>query len=202
MIEKLVELHITRQLNAGMFTKEDISVYRYGYTLMFEASINVLIAFILGYFLHELSGVIFFLFIFIPLRSYCGGYHAPKAWMCVIISNASILGVVLFSGNKYLTTNNKLMFLVELVCIVLIKVLAPKQSSAKKLTDNEVQLYKKYINLILIIQVLFEIFFFSLGLNKYGDIIIMSHIVQVIALIKEYYSDNRKGKSFYIEHHS
>lgn len=192
MIEKLVELLIIQQLNAGMITKENISVYRYGYTLMIEMSINVLIAFILGYLFHELSVVGFFLFMFIPLRSYCGGFHAPKAWICVILSNTFIVGVILFSANMYLSINNKIIFLLDIVCIVLIILLAPIQSSNKKLNDNEIQLYKKYIKLILIAQTILEIFLFTFDLNKFGNIIIMSHIIQVIALVAARYSINSK----------
>lgn len=196
MIEKLVELHIVQQLNAGMITKENINVYRYGYTLMFEMLINVIIAFILGYFFHELSVVIFFLFSFIPLRSYCGGYHAPKAWMCVLLSNTFIVGVVLFSGNMYLSSNNKLMFLVEIVCIGLIILMAPIQSPSKKLNENEILLYKKYIKFILVIQVTIEILFFEFGLNKFGNIIIMSHVIQVLALILVPYCGMKKRINF------
>jgi accessory gene regulator B len=192
MIERLVELLIVQQLNARMITKENISVYRYGYILMFEMSINVLIAFIIGYFFHELPVVIFFLFIFIPLRSYCGGYHAPKAWICIILSNAFIVCVVLFSRNMNLIIYNKEIFLLEIICIGLITVLAPIQSSAKKLNSNEKQLYKKYIKIILIIQVILEIFFFTFALNKYGYVIIMSHIIQVLALAVAHYSVNNK----------
>lgn len=188
MIEKLVELLIVKQLNAGMITNENISVYRYGYTLMFETSINVIIAFILGYFFQELLVVSFFLIIFIPLRSYCGGYHAPKAWMCVLLSNSLILGVILFSKNMYLYVNNKLVFLLDIFCIVLIILLAPIQSSAKKLNENEIKLYKKYIKLILITQVVLEMCFFIFELNKFGNIIIMSHIIQVLALAVARYS--------------
>lgn len=189
MIEKLVEKLIAQQLNAEMLTKETISVYRYGYTLMVEMSINMLIALIIGYFFHELPIVIFFLLIFIPLRSYCGGYHAPKAWMCIILSNVFILCVVLFSMNVGLSINNEGIFLLEIISLGIITVMAPQQSSAKKLNSNEKQLYKKYIKIILIIQSNLEIFFFIMELNKYGYIIVISHIIQALTLI---YNINNK----------
>lgn len=182
MIEKLVNLYIVNQLNMGMITKENINVYRYGYTLMFEMLINVIIAFIIGFFFHELSVVTFFLLSFIPLRSYCGGYHAPKAWMCVLLSNTFIIVVILFSENMDLNSNINFMFLVEIVCIGLIILMAPIQSPSKKLNENERILYKKYIRLILVIQLIIEMFFFAFGLNKFGNIIIISHVIQLLAL--------------------
>ncbi len=187
MIDKLVEYFIDQQLKAGMFTNESISVYRYGYTLLFEMVTNMVIAIIIGCFFHELPVVVFFLFNFIPLRSYCGGYHATKAWRCIILSNAFIAFVVLFSSNMYLSINNKVIFLLEIICIGLIMALAPIQSSAKKLNDNEKQIYKKYIKLILIIQIILEIFFLSLGLNKFIYVIISSHIIQALALVTARY---------------
>ena len=34
---------------------------------------------------------------FVPLRSFCGGYHAKKAWKCIALSNISIMSAILFA---------------------------------------------------------------------------------------------------------
>lgn len=183
MIEKTVKKFIEYQFRIGMISKEDIRIYSYGYTLMLEMLINILISIIIGCFFHELPVVLFFLTCFIPLRSYCGGYHAPKAWICIIMSNTVILSVTLFLKYMHLSISNTELFLFEIILIAFIVKLSPIQSSAKKLNDNEKYIYKKYIRVILIIELILGIILFSFEWKKYGYVIIVSHIVQVLALI-------------------
>lgn len=78
MILRVVDFILDRQLKNGMISGEDTSVYRYGYTLVLEVMINIIIAIIIGLISGELVSVALFMVMFIPLRSYCGGYHASK----------------------------------------------------------------------------------------------------------------------------
>lgn len=196
MILKVVDFILDRQLENGMISKDDTSVYRYGYTLVLEVITNIIIAVIIGLISGELASVVLFLAMFIPLRSYCGGYHASKAWICIILSNTVVAGVVLAVKNLQFAAVYMPLFVVETLCTTIILLLAPIQSNTKKLNDNEKKVYKKYIRFVLIIEVFFAlIFFFFFKMNKYGFVIIAAHVVQVISLLAVYLLKETKSES-------
>ena len=194
MILKVVDFILDRQLENGMISGEDTSVYRYGYTLVLEVMINIIIAIMIGLISGELVSVLLFMVMFIPLRSYCGGYHASKTWMCIILSNIAVAGVVLVVKKFQFAVDYIPLLTAEVIGTAVILLLAPIQSEAKKLSDNEKQVYKKYVRFILIIELVFAIIFFLIfKLNKYGLIIIMVHIIQAVSLLAVHLKESRTG---------
>lgn len=194
MILRVVDFILDRQLKNGMISGEDTSVYRYGYTLVLEVMINIIIAIIIGLISGELVSVALFMVMFIPLRSYCGGYHASKTWICIILSNIAVAGVVLAVKKFQLAVDYVPLLAAEVICAAVILLLAPIQSEAKKLSDNEKQVYKKYVRFILIIELAFALIFFLIfRLNKYGLIIVMVHIIQAVSLLAVHLKESRTG---------
>lgn len=194
MILRVVDFILDRQLKNGMISGEDTSVYRYGYTLVLEVMINIIIAIIIGLISGELVSVALFMVMFIPLRSYCGGYHASKTWICIILSNIAVAGVVLVVKKFQFPVDFVPLLTAEVIGTAVILLLAPIQSEAKKLSDNEKQVYKKYVRFILIIELVFAlIFFLTFKLNKYGLIIVMVHIIQAVSLLAVHLKESRTG---------
>ncbi|WP_342759111.1 accessory gene regulator B family protein [Kineothrix sedimenti] len=194
MILRVVDFILDRQLKNGMISGEDTSVYRYGYTLVLEVMINIIIAIIIGLISGELVSVALFMVMFIPLRSYCGGYHASKTWICIILSNIAVAGVVLVVKKFQFPVDFVPLLTAEVIGTAVILLLAPIQSEAKKLSDNEKQVYKKYVRFILIIELVFAlIFFLTFKLNKYGLIIVMVHIIQAVSLLAVHLKESRLG---------
>lgn len=192
MILRVVDFILDRQLKNGMISGEDTSVYRYGYTLVLEVMINIIIAIIIGLISGELVSVALFMVMFIPLRSYCGGYHASKTWICIILSNIAVAGVVLVVKKFQFPVDFVPLLTAEVIGTAVILLLAPIQSEAKKLSDNEKQVYKKYVRFILIIELVFAlIFFLTFKLNKYGLIIVMVHIIQAVSLLAVHLKESR-----------
>ena len=73
MIEKIVNKLLDTQIKSGLLKDETIPIYRYGYTLLIEVTINVILSLVIGFALGEIGIVILFNLIFIPLRGFCGG---------------------------------------------------------------------------------------------------------------------------------
>ena len=84
MIEKIVNKLLDTQIKSGLLKDETIPIYRYGYTLLIEVTINVILSLVIGFALGEIGIVILFNLIFIPLRGFCGGWHAGKSWLCTM----------------------------------------------------------------------------------------------------------------------
>ena len=131
MIEKIVNKLLDTQIKSGLLKDETIPIYRYGYTLLIEVTINVILSLLIGFALGEIGIVILFNLIFIPLRGFCGGWHAGKSWLCTMTS-AIVLLFSVFVGKDQLFQygTNLWMILMGISCLT-IWFLAPMDSEAK-----------------------------------------------------------------------
>ena len=122
MIQKIVDVLISKQLQNHTMTDEDKKIYRYGYVLLCEVVLNLAIALVIGIFFSKTKAVMFFLGMYIPLRSFCGGWHADKIWKCTVISNVILLLQVYGLDNlrNWLSIRMMLlMFFLNMICIFL-----------------------------------------------------------------------------------
>jgi Membrane protein putatively involved in post-translational modification of the autoinducing quorum-sensing peptide len=183
MTDKLFETYLRKQLAVGMINENDISVFRYGYTLLTEVFINFVISILIGIILGDVLMVVAFLLAFIPLRSFAGGYHADKAWKCILLTNVAITVAILF--NRYMCTivHAEFLVLLEIVLGLIILKLAPIQSANKPLSAIEVAFYKKMVFLIYIIEILEEVISFLFAYKDIAGIILIVHAVIIISLI-------------------
>ena len=91
MVEKIVDCIVKSQTSSGKIKQEENSVYLYGYTLLFEKLINIVIVLLISFVTGRWIEIWVFLFAVIPLRSFVGGWHAKKFWQCTVISNAAVI---------------------------------------------------------------------------------------------------------------
>lgn len=189
----MFETLIQKQLKVGIMKEEDISVFRYGYTLISEMFVNFVIAIIIGLLMDEVMMISVFLFAFIPLRSFAGGYHADKAWKCVILSNLVIITAILAA--RFMCSKDLLpwFFQMEAVLGIIIIKTAPVQSLNKKLSETEAAYYKKVVLILYVTEVLIEILIFSFGYKNIAYVILITHIIVTISLmIGKYHKRNQK----------
>lgn len=185
MIAKVVDLIVHNQVNSKAIKEEDISVYRYGYTLMFELAINILIGFLIGIVSGQLLTVILFSAFFIPLRSFAGGWHASKAWICTICSNGLFVVVIYVLRQKWYQPAFWQVLVAEVILALLIFILSPVESPNKKLNEAEKKHYKKVVGVILLLEVLLVILFGVTGYAVGRNLMLLVHVVMVVALVVE-----------------
>lgn len=184
MIEKWVTMLIEFQRRIGIIQDDDFNVYRYGYTLMIEVILCMTFSFVLGVLIGQMREVVFFLCIFIPLRSFCGGYHANKAWKCIVLSSFVIIGTVIIS--KVLACIEISIFM-RSVCIIILALFvilsAPVGDDNKEIDPRE----KKALRGCSIITVTIELGVVALliykGMVIYYNIVLFSFVVQLVSMI-------------------
>lgn len=183
MIIKWADKFVKFQLKLGTISQEDIKVYQYGYMLMIEVAINLSISLMLGIILGSLKEVIFFLCVFIPLRSFSGGYHADKAWKCIILSNVIIASIVFVSKLGI----GKLCFNKYVICGILfvlpVIVLSPVENQNKKIDVKEKRIFKICTALIVISELVLGVFMEFNGMMPYCDIVLFSLGVQLTSML-------------------
>ena len=194
MIEKIVNKLLDTQIKSGLLKDETIPIYRYGYTLLIEVTINVILSLLIGFALGEIGIVILFNLIFIPLRGFCGGWHAGKSWLCTMTS-AIVLLFSVFVGKDQLFQygTNLWMILMGISCLT-ICFLAPMDSEAKRLSDEEIVYYKKVIRGILFVILVLFVLFVYFNIFRLAGILCYVVYVQSASLLFAFLINDRKNR--------
>lgn len=185
MIQKIVDVMINKQMNDKTLTAEDEKIYRYGYILLCEVILNIIIAIAIEIIFKELKIILFFLFMYIPLRSFCGGWHANKMWKCTIISNIILLLQIF--GKRFILQNMTIGMLTGLfvVCLLSILYIAPVETAAKKINVNERYVYRKRIYCINSVQMVILVILALLSANEFMFSLVYVYVVQNAMLVLE-----------------
>ena len=179
MLEKFVDKYIKYQTERGLLLDEEAGIYRYGYMLLLETIINIVISLIIGLVMKDVLSVLIFLLAFVPLRSYAGGYHADKVWKCILLSNFCVFIVLLLSRVIDSLNCGNVLMSIDVIVSIIIFLLAPVDSDKKVLSNNERKVYRMIVLFILVIQ-----FVFCLLLRDRAEIVTLSNIIVLISMIK------------------
>lgn len=188
MIQKLVDTVINKQIEEKVLKMEEINIYRYGYILLCEVILNLIISLIIGLIFGELKMISFFLFMYIPLRSLCGGWHADKIWKCTIISNIILLLQIL--GERFLVQNMVIYMIIGLFMFCLISILhmAPVETESKKISASERHIYKKRIYCIILIHTVVFVVLVLVDAKEYifsmGYVYVVQNVMLVLEVLK------------------
>lgn len=181
MLEKIIE----KQLEEKMLSREDVNIYRYGYILVCEVLLNSIIALIIGMIFQSMTEVLLFLCIYIPLRSFCGGWHADKIWKCTIFSNVILIIMLAIAQYAPLESSIHMMLVIFSVSCILLLALAPVDTASKPISPEEKNLYKKKIRMILLIHFLLMGAMTALGVKKMMYTISFAYATQVVFIMAE-----------------
>jgi len=153
MITRLSAVIVSWQIKKGILTKEDTAIYQYGYEMLINQAINIMIAVLIAVVLHAPVTVLSFLICYIPLRSFCGGYHARTHERCSVVSAILICLVCILS--QTLEAHNMIISLAIAAIISGIGVftLAPVADQNKPLDEVETVRYRKVGRIIWLAEV-------------------------------------------------
>lgn len=113
-----------------------LDVYQYGIEITLSSLLNISLVFIISLLLGDFLEGIVFLVCFIPLRSYCGGYHASTYFICNIVFAMTFIGVCFISKMLFdcLTENNLAIYeVIMLLSFLPILKYSPVKNIHKKL---------------------------------------------------------------------
>lgn len=181
MLGQLAARIVDWQINRGTLKTEEEAVYRYAYELLLNQVINLILAGLVAFWFRAPVMVLLFLFGYIPLRSYSGGYHADTNLGCTILSTLMICGVCYGAqtvGNFILEWHPVL----YPVSGIVICSLAPVQDHNKPLDEQEKARYQKRSRMIWGIEVLIGMLLYPWK-RRLGFIVALSHAIQAGMLI-------------------
>jgi len=182
MLERIAVRITERQFRDGKISEIEKRIYQYGYILMMEVAINILISIIIGIVCHRLLEVILFLAMFVPLRSYAGGYHLKKTWHCIIATNAVVLAVVLSAGAVAQFMPIAVLIALDIISGAIICALSPIDTEAKPLDAEERRLFRQKAMKICVLELLVDVVLLTAGFKRVAVIGVLSHVVLVVML--------------------
>lgn len=133
------------------FMAEDKELYRYGIQQGLNLALNILTTMIIGCLFGMFYSSVLFLLSYMPLRSFCGGYHAKTHFRCYIYSVVMITCILLVA--KYLTFSALVYEILILVGFTVILLLAPVEDQNKMLDSDEKRMFRKKACIIAILEV-------------------------------------------------
>lgn len=152
MISKATEKFLDKQIKENYIDESDREVYQFGYKLLFLEVINLSVLILISLLFHCLIYMALFAVVYIPLRSYAGGYHASTPIGCAIFS--AILELVIAATLRFSLFNFLLpgMFALTFVAQIIIWLNAPIEAVHKPLGDGQKQKFRKITRTILLIE--------------------------------------------------
>lgn len=167
---------------------DDKDIYMYGLKQTSLSLLNILTSIIIGVLFSMVWETLLFMLVYIPLRSYAGGYHAKTKLRCYLFSVMLIVLSLIIIDKSIL--NNIFFIILSVVSILAIILLSPTQDENKPLDLLEKIVYKKRTLILLGIWSLVAIILLIADLPIFTVSIlvafIMLSIILVIGRIKNY----------------
>ncbi|WP_394522294.1 accessory gene regulator ArgB-like protein [Lacrimispora sp. JR3] len=182
MIQRISESIVNWQIKKNILTGDQRALYLYSYEVLLNQTINVFIAGLIAIVLNAPMPVFVFLVSYIPLRSYCGGYHARTNGGCTIVSAFLIVLVCLVE--RVLT--GELTVILPPLCLAisgaLIFLYAPAPDKNKPLDEVETIHYRKRSRIVWGIEAAIGVVFWCFGIRA-GIVIAISHAILSLMLV-------------------
>lgn len=171
-----ISVRIAKLLLSKHFIEESMySIYQYGMQMALEIGFSFITSMIICYIWGKvIEGIIFFS-IFIPLRSYLGGFHLKSYKSCYICSCVTLMVVL---GLSDLEPDYYISWLVLSISTIMMFF----ESQIEKMYDAEGRYFYCKINIIIIIIIAEGIFFTVAGYSS--KLFLLACICALVAISK------------------
>lgn len=142
--------YITQQLETNnVIIKENRELYKFGIQNGLIITLNLITSLIIGAFLGEFVYSILLLVVYIPLRTYSGGYHASTPIRCYVVSSGIM--VLWLSVLKWIEIPSSCCVISFFLCFIICIYLSPIDTKNKKFDKNEKKEFGKRAKIVIII---------------------------------------------------
>ncbi len=181
MFVKTSEIISKKLVKEKIISAENKELYSYGIRNGLIMMMNLVTVVIIGIILNQVISGIVFMSLYMPLRTFAGGYHARTPERCYVFSVILIFAVLL--AMKYVSVSSFICIISVNISYIIIALFAPVEDVNKRLDDTEKKVYKKRTVLVIIIEdiLCFTAFIFNIDLllicSFYSSVIAMGLVV-------------------------
>ena len=166
-------------------------IYQYGIEIMISSIWNFVLILTASLLLGDfISGIVFQLF-FIPLRMYCGGYHAASYLRCSIIFVITYVLIFLL-GTALSAVFKDYIYIAEVILLLVfipILIFSPVKNKNKKLSDSTAKKCRVISILLYIILALISII--CCYTEMYGSIMVITLMSVSVMILIEIFMQRR-----------
>lgn len=196
MFEKAVQKLVDNQIERGALKEEDRNIYRYGYQVMIEFCINIVVSIAIAVIFRAFEIVVVFTIAYLLIRGYAGGYHARTSLGCFCMSAFMLIIVILIV--RFVDTRNPawwMLLIPEAVMTPLIFKYTPLPVKNKPVSENERIYFKKKMRQIYCIELTTALALLFLGNTTCTMSILAVHIVLFIMVVIQILKNQKAARA-------
>jgi accessory gene regulator B len=181
MKQDLSECVVKELIKDHIVSADDKELYQYGFQQAAFMLLNISTTILVGAIFNAVWESIVFLLVYIPLRSYAGGYHAKSPRTCYLLSILLTAGTLF--GIMFIPWNNASCLLTVVGASLAMLLLAPVENSNKRLRPTEKMIYKKRVRIIVAVLIGMTALSWMLKIRQFMACIAMSMTVLAVLLL-------------------
>lgn len=148
MMERIAKRLTAYIIGKGIVAESEEKIYLYGFQMGLELISNLIASILIAMKMDMLPQAAIFFIVFIPIRSYAGGFHFEKYLHCFILSVVTYVGVLELS--QILTIAGEIHIVADVVLLILVRYLFPVQNVRRMIDKDEKQYFSKKLQQILV----------------------------------------------------
>jgi len=152
MFAKSASKITTSLVNNGTIDNSEFEIYHFGFEMGFAIIANVLTTLAIGFIFRMPLESLLFLAVFIPLRSYVGGFHASNHLRCYWLSTLAVVAVLLAIRFVVSIYSVPMIIIVAGMCVVAMSILVPVQDDNRPLDEVEIRVFGRRARTVLCIE--------------------------------------------------
>ncbi len=181
MINYISDKVVAKLIQFGSIREDEKELYAYGLQQGSFIILNVLTTLLIGLMTGMFWHSILFMAMYLPLRSFAGGYHARTQVRCYLYSIILIIAVL--STIRFIPWTNFICLGTALLAGLIIFILSPVEDINKPLDQMEIVVYKKSTRTILVLELLLVLLLLALKLNEPLSCIAVSLLALSVMLV-------------------
>lgn len=196
MFERTVQKLVDGQIESGALKEEDRNIYKYGYQVMIEFFINVIVSIAIAVLFQAYEIVIVFTIAYLLIRGYAGGYHARTSLGCFCLSACMLISVIIVV--QFLDAVNLSWWLLsvpEAVITPFIFRYAPVPVESRPVSDNERIHFRKRMRQIYCIELTTALIMFYFGMTTCAMSILAVHTVLFVIIMIQIVKNQKAART-------
>ncbi|MDK2964477.1 accessory gene regulator B family protein [Lacrimispora sp.] len=192
MLQRISNGIVSWQIKKNLLKDNQRSLYLYAYEVLLNQIINIVVAVVIAVILRAPMPVLVFLVSYIPLRSYCGGYHAKTNGVCTVVS--AILIIITCLLEMYIVGTAALYLPIAgfLISGILIFIFAPVPDKNKLLDEEETRRYRLKSRQLWLAEVIAGGIFWFVNI-RICVVLAISHLLLSMMLVYGVLKNSKRG---------
>lgn len=168
-------------IKSSVIQEEDKDLYQYGVEQICNIILNILTTVIIGTLYGMIPEILIFMFAYIPLRIYAGGFHAKTPFRCYLCSVA--IAVIALSVMKFTEIPYFICIIIVAASSTVILKAAPIEDKNKPLDSTEKVVFRKRTVFVWLTEIVLLLLFLILKLNLFVVPISLSMLLEGVMVI-------------------